>query len=57
LVLLVEETRVPGGRFYWLPKPEYLEKTSDLPQVTDKLYQWFAYFAFDTRPNTLRWIF
>jgi hypothetical protein len=39
LVLLVEKTRVPGGQFYWLPKPEYLEKTPDLPQVTGKLYQ------------------
>ena len=27
-----------GGQ-YWYRKPEYLEKTTDLPQVTDKLYQ------------------
>jgi hypothetical protein len=27
-----------GGQFYWWRKPEYLEKTTDLPQVTDKLY-------------------
>ena len=27
-----------GSPFYWLRKPEYPEKTSDLPQVTDKLY-------------------
>ena len=26
-----------GGQFYWR-KPEYLEKTTDLSQVTDKLY-------------------
>jgi hypothetical protein len=26
-----------GGQFYWR-KPEYSEKTTDLPQVTDKLY-------------------
>jgi hypothetical protein len=28
-----------GGRLYWWRKPEYLEKTTNLPQVTDKLYQ------------------
>ena len=27
-----------SGQFYWWRKPEYLEKTPDLPQVTDKLY-------------------
>jgi len=27
-----------GGKFYWWRKSEYLEKTTDLPQVTDKLY-------------------
>ena len=26
-----------GGQFYWWKKPDYPEKTSDLPQVTDKL--------------------
>jgi len=25
-----------GGQFYWWRKPEYQEKTTDLPQVTDK---------------------
>ena len=33
-----------GGQFYWWRKPGYLEKTTDLPQVTDKLYwKWFYY--------------
>ena len=27
-----------GGQFYWLRKPEYLEKTTDMSQIMDKLY-------------------
>jgi hypothetical protein len=27
-----------GSQFYWWWKPEYQEKTTDLSQVTDKLY-------------------
>ena len=27
-----------GGHFYWWRKPENPEKTTDLPQVIDKLY-------------------
>ena len=26
-----------GGQFYWCRKPEYMEKTTDLPKITDKL--------------------
>jgi len=27
-----------GGQFYWWMKPEYTEKTPDLPQVTDEVH-------------------
>ena len=29
----------PGGQFHWWKKPEDPEKTTDLPQVTDKLHR------------------
>jgi hypothetical protein len=37
-----------GGQFYWCRKPEYLEKHTNLPQVSDKLLSYNVVHALST---------
>ena len=45
-----------GGQFYWWSKPEYLEKTTDLLQVTDEFYHTIMCYQVHLKLPWATWI-